>query len=156
MTRLRTTIVASSIVLLLCCADAVGQEKSKDPAKRQEASALVQSVKGPDLFHSYCASCHGADAAGTGPAGVILKVAPSDLTRIAERNHGKFPVERIAKMISGDDVMASHGSREMPLWGPIFHEVEKDQDWGEVRVHNLVEYLRSIQRQPSKRSAPAK
>jgi mono/diheme cytochrome c family protein len=47
-------------------------------------------------------------------------------------------------------MIASHGSREMPVWGPIFHQVEEDVDRGNVRVENLVEYLQSIQRaQPS-------
>jgi mono/diheme cytochrome c family protein len=33
----------------------------------------------------------------------------------------------------------------MPIWGPIFHQVEADVDWGNVRVENLVKYLESIQ-----------
>lgn len=65
---------------------------------------------------------------------------------MAKNNKGQFPAERVRKTILGDDVLASHGSREMPVWGPIFHQVEADQDFGEVRVRNLVEYLRSIQK----------
>jgi folate-dependent phosphoribosylglycinamide formyltransferase PurN len=42
-------------------------------------------------------------------------------------------------------MIASHGSREMPVWGPIFHQVEEDVDRGNVRVENLVTYLESIQ-----------
>ena len=50
------------------------------------------------------------------------------------------------KIIVGEDVLISHGSREMPIWGPIFfHQIESDQDWGNVRVENLVKYLQSIQ-----------
>lgn len=79
-----------------------------------------------------------------------------DADNLPAGSPGKFPTERIARIIAGDDAMASHVSRAMPLWEPIFHEVEKDQDWGEVRVHNLVEYLRSIQRQPANNSSPAK
>jgi mono/diheme cytochrome c family protein len=30
------------------------------------------------------------------------------------------------------------------MWGPIFHQVEADMDWGYVRVENLVRYLESI------------
>ena len=156
MTNLGTTIVTASMALLLCCTSVIAQEKDKGGAKGSPDSSLAQSVKGADLFHAHCASCHGAGATGNGPAGVILKVAPPNLTDIAERNHGKFPAEKIARIIAGDEVMVSHGSREMPLWGPIFHEVERDQDWGEVRVHNLVEYLRSVQQHPAKTSTPAK
>ena len=45
----------------------------------------------------------------------------------------------------GEGMIASHGSREMPVWGPIFHQVEEDVDRGNVRVENLVTYLESIQ-----------
>jgi hypothetical protein len=33
----------------------------------------------------------------------------------------------------------------MPIWGPIFSQVERDQDWGRVRIANLGKYLESIQ-----------
>jgi mono/diheme cytochrome c family protein len=33
----------------------------------------------------------------------------------------------------------------MPIWGPIFHQVGADMDWGNVRLENLVKYLESIQ-----------
>jgi hypothetical protein len=33
----------------------------------------------------------------------------------------------------------------MPVWGPIFHQIEEDQDFGNVRIANLVRYLSVIQ-----------
>jgi len=33
----------------------------------------------------------------------------------------------------------------MPIWGPICHQIEDDQNMGYVRVENVVEYLKSIQ-----------
>jgi len=39
----------------------------------------------------------------------------------------------------------AHGTREMPLWGPIFSEVCWDQDPGRVRVYSLAKYLEEIQ-----------
>ena len=48
----------------------------------------------------------------------------------------------------GEEVSASHGSREMPIWGPIFHQIESDVDRGNVRLENLVKYLESIQSIP--------
>jgi hypothetical protein len=64
---------------------------------------------------------------------------------LAKKSGGQFPSARVRKTITGDDVLASHGSREMPIWGPIFHQVEADQDFGNVRLQNLVKYLESIQ-----------
>jgi hypothetical protein len=33
----------------------------------------------------------------------------------------------------------------MPVWGPIFHQIEEDQDFGNVRLRNLIKYLETIQ-----------
>jgi hypothetical protein len=75
-----------------------------------------------------------------------LKVRPSDLTRISARNGGSFPLARIEKIISGEDpVPPVHGTREMPVWGPIFSQVAWDQDLGRVRVDNLARYLKEMQ-----------
>jgi hypothetical protein len=51
-------------------------------------------------------------------------------------------------MILGDDPVVAHGPREMPVWGPVFHQVEEDVDRGNVRIDNLVKYLASIQAPP--------
>jgi mono/diheme cytochrome c family protein len=111
----------------------------------KEFQTLIRSVEGPDLFRAYCASCHGKDGKGNGPAAPALKATVPDLTLIAKRNGGKFPQERVRRIVMGEGMIASHGSREMPVWGPIFHQVESDVDLGYVRVDNLLKYLRSIQ-----------
>ena len=49
-----------------------------------------------------------------------LKATVPDLTVIAKNNGGKFPVARVRRIIMGEGMIASHGSREMPVWGPIF------------------------------------
>jgi mono/diheme cytochrome c family protein len=115
------------------------------PAGEKQYEQLIYSVKGPDLFHANCAACHGLDGKGNGPVAPTLKARPADLTAIARKNGGKFPVDQMRKFISGDEPIASHGSREMPVWGPIFHQVEEDQDFGNVRLQNLIKYLETIQ-----------
>ena len=111
----------------------------------QALPPLIRSTKGPDLFRAYCASCHGIDAKGHGPAAVALKRKVPDLTVLAKNNRNQFPEQRVRKVIMGEDVIAAHGSREMPVWGPIFHQIEEDVDRGNVRLDNLVKYLESIQ-----------
>jgi hypothetical protein len=75
-----------------------------------------------------------------------LKVAPPDLTRIAERNGGPFPMERVQKIISGEQpVPAGHGTRQMPVWGPIFSQIAWDQDLGRLRVYNVTKYIEQMQ-----------
>ena len=76
----------------------------------------------------------------------LLKVKPSDLTRIAARNGGTFPLMRVERIISGEDQPPSgHGTSKMPVWGPIFSHVDEDLDLGRVRIDNLARYLRDIQ-----------
>jgi mono/diheme cytochrome c family protein len=119
--------------------------QTKDSGQKSY-EGLIYSVKGPDLYHAHCAACHGPEGKGNGPAAANLKAKPADLTALARNNGGKFPVEHIRKFISGDDPsMAAHGSREMPVWGPIFHQIEEDQDLGNVRLQNLIKYLETIQ-----------
>jgi mono/diheme cytochrome c family protein len=115
------------------------------PTTTESYEKLIYSLKGPDLYRAHCAPCHGLDGKGGGPVASALKAKPADLTVLAKNNGGKFPAERASKFISGDEIIAAHGTREMPIWGPIFHQIEEDQDFGNVRVQNLVKYLESIQ-----------
>jgi mono/diheme cytochrome c family protein len=124
---------------------APARAQSKSAANDQELPPLIRSVKGADLFRAYCASCHGIDAKGNGPAARALKAKVADLTVLAKNDRGTFPDARVRKVIMGDEVIAAHGSREMPIWGPIFHQIEEDVDRGNVRLENLVKYLESIQ-----------
>ncbi len=115
-------------------------------APRPGEQSLIVSIRGDDLYKAYCAACHGEDAKGHGPMAFWLKVAPPDLTRIAVRNGGVFPLARVSGIISGGEALPSgHGTKGMPVWGPIFSQVTRDQDLGRVRIDNLARYLREIQ-----------
>jgi hypothetical protein len=75
-----------------------------------------------------------------------LKVSPPDLTRIATRNGSHFPLARVQKIIAGEvPIPAGHGTREMPVWGPVFSQIVWDQDLGQVRVYNLARYIEEKQ-----------
>jgi mono/diheme cytochrome c family protein len=129
---------------LFAAASTPPDDKAK--AKAQEPVRLIGSLKGVDIYRAHCASCHGVDGKGDGPVAPALNTKLPDLTTISQRNGGVFPAERIKKIIAGDEVIAAHGSREMPVWGPIFHQIQEDRDYGEVRLHNLADYLKSIQK----------
>jgi mono/diheme cytochrome c family protein len=132
------------LAMIAVVAPGIGTQAQKAPDAREQSTPLIPSVIGPDLFRAYCASCHGVDARGKGPAAPALKTSVPDLTLLSKRNLGRFPTDHVREVIIGGQVVA-HGSREMPVWGPILHQVEGDQDWGNVRVDNLVKYLASIQ-----------
>jgi len=97
------------------------------------------------MYMAYCASCHGADGKGNGPAAAALKTQPTDLTQISAKNGGTFPDVHIAQIIKGDSSTAAHGSKEMPVWGPMFLEMGHDTAQVQLRIRNLTKYLASIQ-----------
>jgi len=104
---------------------------------------------GQQYFRRYCSACHGVEGRGDGPAAPALRPPPADLTRIAQRRGGRFPVAEIAAYIDGRTVVSAHGSREMPIWGERFGEMAGGGSVGEEVVRGnllvLIEYLQSIQ-----------
>ena len=108
----------------------------------------IRPVDGTTIFRNNCAACHGLEARGDGPVSKTLKRSVPDLTRLSQRNNGAFPAIHVrnAIMFGADDLLPAHGSKTMPIWGPIFHEIEFDQDLGNVRLENITKYLESIQR----------
>lgn len=80
-------------------------------------SAVVQQRVdlGKREFESNCASCHGVDGKGGGAFVELLKRSPPDLTTMAKRNGGVFPISRAYEVIEGAG--PGHGSRDMPIWG---------------------------------------
>ena len=110
-----------------------------------EASAqkMDKQSRGSKLYMQYCASCHGVDGKGGGPAAPSLKGTMPDLTMIPKEN-GKFPGLRVLHIISGDKEVISHGSKEMPVWGQVFRERKGDQ-MAKLDIYALQEYIESIQ-----------
>jgi len=103
-------------------------------------------TSGPEMFKAYCASCHGTDAKGHGPAEPALKKAPKDLTTLSRNNQGKFPAFRVAAAIRGDGNVLSHGSKEMPVWGVVLGSLGNTSKTDvEVRIRNLSLYIESLQ-----------
>lgn len=83
--------------------------------------ALEAQVDAADLYDRHCAVCHGADLTGDGPMAPALVLQPTDLTALAARNDGVFPVLRVVMRIDGREPLVSHGS-PMPVYGEFFEE----------------------------------
>jgi len=105
---------------------------------------------GSQLFRTYCASCHGEDARGTGAKADRLNHIPPDLTQFARRNGGVFPRERLRRIIDGRDV-ASHVNREMPVWGNAFRSTPGGNNEATIkaRIDAILRYLEGIQERPA-------
>jgi len=94
-------------------------------------------VPGKIEYLSSCASCHGEDGKGSGILASLLKVPPADLTTLARRNGGYFPLAGVTEIIDGRTLIAAHGTREMPIWG--FDVSTRN------RIPAIVDYLIRIQ-----------
>jgi|SRR5579864_8488801 mono/diheme cytochrome c family protein len=107
----------------------------------------TNAASGQEMFASYCAVCHGADGKGNGPAASALKAAPTDLTALSTKNGGKYPSMHISSVLRGDADLPAHGSKDMPVWGPLFRQMSQGHD-AEVqqRIANLNQYVESIQK----------
>lgn len=121
-----------------------GNAQTPKPVKRVTAQP-TKTLKGDELFRTYCAVCHGVAGKGDGPAADSLKKRPADLTQITRKNNGKFPELTVQRMIKGDDLVAAHGARDMPTWGAIFNEMSPDKELVQARVLALTGYIQQIQ-----------
>ena len=111
---------------------------------RQTPISPTSPASGEQMFMTYCASCHGKDGKGAGPAAPALKKAPTDLTLLTKKNGGKFPGNAVYVAIGGTFNMPAHGSSEMPVWGEVFGRSGTDGQ-AKLRLTNLTKYIESIQ-----------
>jgi mono/diheme cytochrome c family protein len=111
----------------------------------------VLAEMGAERFANHCSSCHGLDARGEGPVRPVLRTPPADLTRIAARRDGEFPVGEISRFIDGRFEVTAHGTREMPVWGQLFSAPIPEPGAGDEiargTIATLVEFLKSVQRE---------
>jgi mono/diheme cytochrome c family protein len=106
----------------------------------------TSAISGKEMYTSYCAPCHGADGKGNGPAANALRTPPTDLSQLAKDNGGKFPGAHIVTVLEFGSELRSHGSEQMPVWGPILGRMNttNPQD-RQLRMANLSRYLETIQ-----------
>ena len=115
------------------------------PVLKKEPVRTIASVEGKDLYAAYCASCHGKDGKGDGPAVRALKVPPGDITLYSKKAGGKFSSTDVEEAFTGKNMTPAHGDTDMPIWGPIFRHMSPDDGMTALRIANLVKYIESIQ-----------
>jgi mono/diheme cytochrome c family protein len=143
---LRCSVLFGALVLALCLV------RAQNPPAATSKVATVRTIgsSGKQTYQQYCAACHGADARGDGPAAFVLKTPPPDLTTLARRHGGKFPNEYVKDVLRFGTRIVSHGSSDMPIWGPIFGSLDNyNQPAVQKRIKDLCEYLASIQEKES-------
>ena len=109
-------LAAALLALPLAAEEGGGPGPAEAAAQGAETLAL-----GAELFARHCASCHGAAATGDGPLAPLLMVPVPDLTGLAARNDGVFPMLEVVHTIDGRVGRKAHGG-PMPVWGTVFME----------------------------------
>jgi len=136
--------ISVALVVAVFAALAVAQNTS--PTVKHVPITNTPSNSGAEMFKSYCAVCHGTDGKGSGPAATAMKVPPTDLTLLAQKNGGKYPSAHVASVIRGQATLPSHGSEDMPVWGRLFSTISQGHESQvQQRVANLVEYIGTLQ-----------
>ncbi len=140
--------ISVAVILVVISALSMAQQA---PAEKKTTLKHVPitnapSNSGKEMYGSYCAVCHGKDAKGNGPAASAMKTPPTDLTQLAKNNGGKYPAAHVAAVIKGQAITPSHGSQDMPIWGPLFSSISQGHEAQvQQRITNLVTYIEGVQ-----------
>ena len=120
------------------------------------AAVLAQEVNqefaaGKEEYLVACAACHGEAADGNGEIATMFKNRVPDLTGIAKRNDGVFPLLKVIQAIDGRAVIRGHGN-PMPVFGNRYRAEANGESTlfgaealARGRVLELALYLQSIQ-----------
>ena len=140
--------ISLAAILVAISTFAVAQQAPAQtaPTVKHVPITNTPSNDGKEMFNSYCAVCHGKDGKGNGPAASAMKTPPSDLSVLAQKNGGKYPASHVSAVIKGQASTPSHGSQDMPVWGPLFSSISQGHE-GQVqqRITNLVSYIETLQ-----------
>jgi mono/diheme cytochrome c family protein len=133
--------------LLVTTSLCLAQEKTdQQPMVKKTPIKQTSAASGKEMYGQYCAPCHGTDGKGAGPAASSMKTMPADLTQLARTHDGKYPANSVASVLKFGSGPASHGSADMPVWGPLFKSLDKyHESVVQQRISNLVAYLDSLQ-----------
>lgn len=114
-------------------------------------ASAQDAERGRNLFLDHCATCHGREAQGDGPMSGLLSIPPADLSILAFRNGGTFPVASIVRRIDGESEVLAHGG-PMPLFGLVLQGpsgIVVSKDGSEViaseAIVDIVTWLEEIQ-----------
>lgn len=131
----RRSAAAGLALVLLGCGDGGSSPAPTPPATGSGSRAPAGGaapVQAEALYKQYCASCHGPDGKGKGPAAAALPVKPADHTNPAVMS--KIPDADLFKAIK-EGGQAVGKSPAMPPWGGTL----KDE-----QIHALVAHVRSL------------
>jgi mono/diheme cytochrome c family protein len=103
------------------------------------AHAAGDAAAGKQKFDMLCASCHGTDGKGDGPAGAALNPPPRDFTKAEFKydanKDGKTGTDEDLTLIIKNGAAAYGGSPLMVAWGGPLSDAD---------IQNVIAYLRTF------------
>jgi len=110
----------------------------------------AESSSGKQMYLQYCSSCHGKDGKGDGTVSRDLKVRVPDLTGLAKKNKGVYPLDDVMATIDGRRLVRGHGDRNMPVWGESFRSESEGKKYPELTTllkgKIIAEYIAMLQK----------
>jgi mono/diheme cytochrome c family protein len=136
-----------AVILMLAVWVMAQQAPTQEKVIKHVPVKQTNPTSGQEMYANYCAVCHGANGVGGGPAASELKTSPTNLTELSAKNGGKYPSMHVSSILRGEADTPAHGSKDMPVWGPLFRNLSQGHD-AEVqqRIANINTYLESIQK----------
>ena len=111
------------------------------------ASAADPAGKAP--FDQYCASCHGPAGDGMGPVAAEMKITPTDLRTLGTKYGMPLPKAKLIEFIDGREMVRSHGTSDMPVWGEqLVHNVPptaNSEFFKRGTIIVIVDYIETLQ-----------
>ena len=111
----------------------------------------VEGKNGEQMYATLCASCHGVEGRGDGPAAQVLPQPVPDLTHMPRDHEGLINHGRIEKIIAGKDRKVRHDVVDMPKWERQFKYVRtgwNDREryvFARKKIHALANHVESLQ-----------
>lgn len=142
------------LVILVCLLATLSASQTRPVANDQSQSgkklkivhiANVDPTSGAQMYQSYCASCHGAQGKGNGPAVEFLQTPAPDLTKLSLMNGGEYPEARVFAKLRHSSPSGSEASLTMPDWDRLFRNLHSNQSQVNLREYNLTTYIQSLQ-----------
>ena len=114
-------------------------------------TSVEMTDAGKVLFEENCLSCHGPDGKGDGPSAADLNTPPVDLTRIAARRDGVWPMLEVMTILDGYN-RNTLPREDMPVFENFLDNEMSEFDTGNgvptlvpTKLIEIVYYLESIQ-----------
>jgi len=108
------------------------------------AGAAQKACEPRAEYVRYCASCHGDQADGNGPAAGALNPRPPALTSLHEKFGNPLSTDLVVFLV-GTTTPRAHGTSAMPVWGTVFGKYSSDPATGDLVLWRIVKHLDCIQ-----------